>query len=169
MKRTMSSQGGNASPTPLSENTSTNTIFNQLDPFQSPAPMADTAETPKTADQAAPVPAPMARGASKDYIAGYKAVPSLAQLKQRHQDKSPSVENGNGKENVAESKSDTVETRKTETAAKTEDVKPVKAEDSKVKSESEVMKPEIVVEKVENEVKKNGVISPGFHALAHTW
>jgi hypothetical protein len=42
----------------------------------------------------------MARAASKDgFISGYKAVPSLAQIKQRHQEKSSSVDKG--KENVA--------------------------------------------------------------------
>jgi hypothetical protein len=156
MKRTMSQQGNNPLSTPLSESASAN-IFNTNDPFASPTQITDSAETPKTANQPGPVPPPMARAASKDFIAGYKAVPSLAQITKRHQEKSPSIDQG--KENIAEAVASGGEARKPESSAKVEEK--AKLEEGK--------NPEIVVGEVDSESGKNGDIKKGPHPLTHTW
>ena len=120
--------------------------------------MADSVETPKTAAHTAPVPPPMARGASKDFIAGYKAVPSLAQITKRHQDKAPSIDQG--KENKAEATTPASESRKLDP--------PAKLEDNKSKVE-EAKNPDIVIGEVGAETGKNGAVKQGPHPLAHTW
>ena len=158
MKRTMSQQGKNPLPTPLSESASANTVFNTSDPFASPTQMVDSAETPKTAAHAAPVPPPMARGASKDFIAGYKSVPSLAQITRRHQDKAPSIDQG--KENKAETATPGAEPRKLDPSAKLEENK------SKVE---EAKNPDIVIGEVGAETSKTGAVNKSSHPLAHTW
>ena len=158
MKRTMSQQGNNPLPTPLAESASTNTVFNTNDPFASPTQMADSVETPKTAAHAAPVPPPMARGASKDFIAGYKAVPSLAQITKRHQEKAPSIDQG--KENKAETTTPGMESRKLDPPAKLEEGKP-KVEEAK--------NPDIIIGEVGTENGKDGAAKKGPHPLAHTW
>jgi len=120
--------------------------------------MADSAKTPKTADHAGPVPPPMARAASKDFIAGYKAVPSLAQITKRHQEKSPSIDQG--KENVAEAAAPFGDSRKLDP--------PAKPEDSSLKV-SEAKNPDIVIGDVRAETGGKGVDRKGPHPLAHTW
>lgn len=72
----------------------------------------------------------MARAASKDnFISGYKAVPSLAQIKQRHQDKSPSIDKG--KENIADktasARSDAGKTKEEGEQKERKEVKPIQA------------------------------------------
>lgn len=120
--------------------------------------MTGSVETPKTADQAGPVPPPMARGASKDFIAGYKAVPSLAQITKRHQEKSPSIDSG--KENLAEAVKVVAETRRLDQPVKMDEGNPVV---------SEVKNPDIVIGEVGAESGKNGTTKEGPHPLAHTW
>ena len=165
MKRTMSSQGNNPLPTPLSESATANTFFNTSDPFQSPVPINGSSDTPKTADQTAAVPPPMARSASKDYVAGYKAVPSLAQIKQRHQEKSPSLDQG--KENIARSPGAEVETRKPEVHGKDKDSSSTKADESTAKSEN-VNQPNIIINQADATPGKTGDVKTG-HPLASTW
>lgn len=120
--------------------------------------MVDSVETPKTADHTGPVPPPMARGASKDFIAGYKAVPSLAQITKRHQEKSPSIDQG--KENMAEAPASNGDSRKLDPPAKLEDSKP-KAEETK--------NPAIVIGEADTKADKTNAVKNGPHLLAHTW
>jgi hypothetical protein len=142
----MSNQG-NVLPSPLTESSSAN-LFNNTDPFASPIAIADSAATPKTAEHAAHVPPPMARAASKDnFISGYKAVPSLAQIKQRHQDKSPSIDKG--KENIAD-----------KTTGASTDAGKTKDEEQKERKE---VKPIQAAEKPEVSDKK------ASHPLRHSW
>jgi hypothetical protein len=162
MKRTMSSQGNNPLPTPLSESATANTFFNTSDPFQSPVLINGSAEPPKTAA----VPPPMARSASKDYVAGYKSVPSLAQIKQRHQEKSPSLDQG--KENIAESPVAEAELRKPESVGKDKESNSIKANDITPESE-DVKKPDIIIDQADATPVKNGDAKQTSHPLASTW